>query len=93
MLQLGMYVLNFWTDKHQMFLDGNFTVVGSLYLVPVSNVFSFTVLFINYLCSCMKCNGKGMIPCATCGSRGLIKCRTCDGSGSLLTRSVAIVRW
>ncbi|KAF5737211.1 hypothetical protein HS088_TW13G00089 [Tripterygium wilfordii] len=42
---------------------------------------------------CTKCNGKGKIPCATCGSCGLIKCEKCHGSGSLLTRSVAIVRW
>ncbi|XP_019412963.1 PREDICTED: protein SSUH2 homolog [Lupinus angustifolius] len=42
---------------------------------------------------CVKCNGKGKIPCATCGSRGLIKCGTCNGSGSLLTRSLAIIRW
>lgn len=76
-----------------MFLDGDFPVFGSLYLVAVSNVFSSTVFFTNYLCSCMKCNGKGTIPCATCGSRGLIKCRKCGGSGSLLTRSFAIVGW
>ncbi|KAI4354628.1 hypothetical protein L6164_003477 [Bauhinia variegata] len=42
---------------------------------------------------CVKCNGGGKIPCATCGSRGLIKCATCQGSGSLLTHSIAIVRW
>lgn len=42
---------------------------------------------------CTKCNGNGKLPCATCGSRGLIKCETCRGSGSLLTRSIAIVRW
>ncbi|KAJ4704529.1 protein SSUH2-like [Melia azedarach] len=42
---------------------------------------------------CTKCNGNGKIPCATCGSRGLIKCRTCGGTGSLLTCSVALVRW
>lgn len=42
---------------------------------------------------CQKCDGKGKTPCTTCGSRGLIKCQTCKGSGSLLTRSIAIVRW
>ncbi|KAF5747591.1 hypothetical protein HS088_TW05G00316 [Tripterygium wilfordii] len=42
---------------------------------------------------CTKCNGKGQIPCATCGSRGLIQCEKCHGIGSLLTCSVAIVRW
>ncbi|XP_052173913.1 uncharacterized protein LOC127789152 [Diospyros lotus] len=42
---------------------------------------------------CVKCDGKGMIPCATCGSRGLIKCQMCKGSGSLLTHSIAIIRW
>ncbi|KAJ1389607.1 protein SSUH2-like protein [Sesbania bispinosa] len=42
---------------------------------------------------CVKCNGKGKIPCVTCGSRGLIKCATCNGSGSLLSRSVAIIKW
>ncbi|XP_022851775.1 protein SSUH2 homolog, partial [Olea europaea var. sylvestris] len=43
--------------------------------------------------TCLKCNGKGMIPCATCGSRGLIKCETCQGGGFLLTRQVAVIRW
>ncbi|XP_057983723.1 uncharacterized protein LOC131168368 [Malania oleifera] len=42
---------------------------------------------------CVKCNGKGNIPCTTCGSRGLIKCEICRGGGSLLTRSIAVVRW
>ncbi|KDP24504.1 hypothetical protein JCGZ_25068 [Jatropha curcas] len=42
---------------------------------------------------CTNCSGKGKIPCGTCGSRGLIKCEKCSGSGSLLTCSVAIVRW
>ncbi|OAY43653.1 protein SSUH2 homolog isoform X1 [Manihot esculenta] len=42
---------------------------------------------------CTNCSGKGKIPCATCGSRGLIKCQKCHGSGSLLTCSVAVVRW
>ncbi|XP_038883262.1 protein SSUH2 homolog [Benincasa hispida] len=42
---------------------------------------------------CAKCDGKGKLPCATCGSRGLIKCETCQHSGSLLTRSIAVVRW
>ncbi|KAK4797140.1 hypothetical protein SAY86_029466 [Trapa natans] len=42
---------------------------------------------------CVKCNGKGKIPCETCGSRGLIKCEICHGSGSLLSRSIAVVKW
>lgn len=42
---------------------------------------------------CNVCNGKGMLPCVMCGSRGLIKCQKCDGQGSLLTRSIAVVRW
>ncbi|CAN1135005.1 Protein SSUH2 homolog [Linum perenne] len=42
---------------------------------------------------CKNCKGKGKLPCATCGSRGLVKCEKCVGSGSLLTHSVAIVRW
>lgn len=42
---------------------------------------------------CANCNGKGKIPCATCGSRGLVKCEACRGNGSILSRSVAIVRW
>ncbi|KAK4270433.1 hypothetical protein QN277_023469 [Acacia crassicarpa] len=42
---------------------------------------------------CVKCNGKGKIPCSTCGSHGLIKCANCKGRGSLLSRSVAIVKW
>ncbi|XP_021897388.1 protein SSUH2 homolog [Carica papaya] len=42
---------------------------------------------------CSKCGGKGKIPCATCGSRGLMKCEACHESGSVLTRSVAVVRW
>lgn len=42
---------------------------------------------------CMQCNGKGKIPCATCSSCGLIKCIACQGSGSLLSRSIAIIKW
>ncbi|GAB2223822.1 hypothetical protein Droror1_Dr00004564 [Drosera rotundifolia] len=42
---------------------------------------------------CVRCNGKGKVPCPTCSSVGLIKCETCQGSGSLLSRSVAIVKW
>lgn len=42
---------------------------------------------------CTNCNGKGMLPCVTCGSRGRVKCQTCGGQGSLLTRSIAHVKW
>ncbi|XP_010923158.1 uncharacterized protein [Elaeis guineensis] len=42
---------------------------------------------------CTNCNGKGMLLCVTCGSRGLVKCQTCSGQGSLLTRSIALVKW
>ncbi|WCJ28406.1 chaperone protein dnaJ-related [Euphorbia peplus] len=42
---------------------------------------------------CKNCSGKGKIPCATCGSQGLVKCEKCHGNGSLLTRSIAIVKW
>ncbi|XP_065853266.1 uncharacterized protein [Euphorbia lathyris] len=42
---------------------------------------------------CSNCSGKGKIPCATCGSQGLVKCEKCHGNGSLLTRSIAIVKW
>lgn len=42
---------------------------------------------------CTNCNGKGKLPCPTCQSRGLIKCQTCDSTGSLLTSSIAVVKW
>lgn len=42
---------------------------------------------------CADCNGEGKLPCPNCQSRGLIKCQTCDGNGSLLTSSIAVVRW
>ncbi|XP_072959790.1 uncharacterized protein [Typha angustifolia] len=42
---------------------------------------------------CTNCSGKGILPCVTCESRGLVKCQTCGGKGSLLTRSIALVRW
>ncbi|ESQ52489.1 hypothetical protein EUTSA_v10017300mg [Eutrema salsugineum] len=42
---------------------------------------------------CAACNGKGKLPCPICQSRGLIKCQSCNGTGSLLTSSIAVVRW
>ncbi|XBI53112.1 hypothetical protein VPH35_035398 [Triticum aestivum] len=42
---------------------------------------------------CWMCNGQGVLPCTECGSRGLVTCRTCNGCGSLLTQSIARVRW
>ncbi|KAF3341516.1 protein SSUH2 [Carex littledalei] len=42
---------------------------------------------------CTMCMGKGMQECASCNSRGIVKCMACAGHGSLLTRSIAVVRW
>ncbi|KAL6593205.1 hypothetical protein ACP70R_049089 [Stipagrostis hirtigluma subsp. patula] len=42
---------------------------------------------------CGMCSGKGMLPCIACGSRGLVTCKTCAGYGSLLSQSIAHVRW
>ncbi|KAJ1700041.1 hypothetical protein LUZ63_008553 [Rhynchospora breviuscula] len=42
---------------------------------------------------CTMCLGKGTMSCASCNSRGTMTCNTCNGCGSLLTRSVAVVKW
>lgn len=72
-------------------LYGIYTVSAFSVDYILSTAYNTTVQ--KFICSCQKCNGKGLIPCATCGSRGLIKCETCQGGGSLLTRQVGIVRW
>ncbi|KAJ4765165.1 chaperone protein dnaJ-like protein [Rhynchospora pubera] len=42
---------------------------------------------------CTMCLGRGMMSCASCNSRGTVTCNTCNGRGSLLTCSVAVVKW
>ncbi|KAJ1690279.1 hypothetical protein LUZ63_014434 [Rhynchospora breviuscula] len=42
---------------------------------------------------CKNCSGNGNLPCTICNSKGTVKCKTCEGHGSLLTRSIAVVKW